>query len=274
MNYLLDRKIKRKKNLQIALFLIFLFIIFYFRSPVFSKLSGLSHFLFRPILALGHNTSLKLSDINYFFQSKKFLSAENEDLKSRLEKMSQQMSNYNSVLDENLKIKDILGREAESIEDKQNKNNSILATILSKPNQNFYNTLIIDTGKEQGVKDGDYIFALGNVPIGRVALTYKNSSKVTLFSSPGEETEVVVSGSDIFLKIVGIGGGNFVMVLPRDIILEDKNEVVLPGINPYVVAIKEAIISEPRNSFQKILLTSPVNIQQLKFVQVKRLEFE
>ena len=44
----------------------------------------------------------------------------------------------------------------------------ILSAILSKPNQSPYDTLIIDVGTQEGLKTGDTVFALGNVPIGRI----------------------------------------------------------------------------------------------------------
>jgi len=60
------------------------------------------------------------------------------------------------------------------------------------------------------------------------------------------------------------------MILPRDFVLEKGNEVVLPGITPYVLGIVQSILSDPRDSFQKALLVSPVNIQELKFVEVEQ----
>jgi hypothetical protein len=78
-----------------------------------------------------------------------------------------------------------------------------------------------------------------------------------------------LSGKDVFLEIVGRGGGNFEMIIPRDFIILKGDEVVLPGIVPYVVGIVETIISDPRDSFTKALLVSPVNIQELKFVEVE-----
>jgi len=57
--------------------------------------------------------------------------------------------------------------------------------------------------------------------------------------------------------------------LPRDFVLEKRTEIILPGITPYIVGIVETIISDPRDSFQKALLVSPVNIQELKFVEVE-----
>ena len=59
------------------------------------------------------------------------------------------------------------------------------------------------------------------------------------------------------------------MILTRDFILLKEDQVVLPGINTYVVGVVETIISDPRDSFQKALLIAPVNIWELKFVEVE-----
>ena len=73
-------------------------------------------------------------------------------------------------------------------------------------------------GVKNGIVSGQKVFALGNVPIGRVAEVYPDTSKIILYSNPGEKTEVVISGKDTFMQIVGRGGGNFEMILPRDFI--------------------------------------------------------
>ena len=108
---------------------------------------------------------------------------------------------------------------------------------------------------------------------------YPGSSKAILFSNPGEKTEVLVSlgrsssgeaGKDIFMQVVGRGGGNFEMTLPRDLVLEKGTEVQLPGLAPRALAIVETILSDPRDAFQKALLVSPVNIQELKFVEIEK----
>ena len=263
MSYLLDKKIKRDKFLKYSIFVVILLVLIYFRSGIFSGFSYASSFVFRPVLILGNNIGEKLSNVGSYFYFKKSLFLENEDLKSKLNEQEARMSNYNSLLDENLKIKETLGRRNE-------KSEMILASILSKPNKSPYDTLIIDVGAKDGIISGQTVFALGNVPIGRVAEIYSNSSKVILFSNPGEVIEVVISGKDTFMQMTGRGGGNFEMVLPRDFALEKGTEVVLPGITPYVLGTVQTIISDPRDSFQKALLTSPVNIFELKFVEVEK----
>jgi cell shape-determining protein MreC len=269
MSYLLDKKIKRNKVFKYILFVIVLFVLIYFRSGVFYGLSYISSVIFRPVLILGNNIGGTLSNTNSYFYFKNSLLLENEDLKSKLNEEEARMANYNSILDENLKMKEIFGRLPAQA-GKNPKANMILASILSKPNRSPYDTLVIDIGINSGIVFGQRVFALGNIPIGRIAEVYVNSAKVILFSNPGEKTEVIISGRDTFMQIVGRGGGNFEMSLPRDFVLEKGTEVVLPGITPYVVGIVQTIISDPRDAFQKALLASPVNIQELKFVEVER----
>jgi cell shape-determining protein MreC len=145
----------------------------------------------------------------------------------------------------------------------------ILGAILAKPSQSLYDTLLIDIGVAEGIKTGDIVFALGNVPIGRIDVVYPNSSKVILFSSPGETTQAVISNKNIFLELVGRGGGNFEMVMPKDLTLQKGDQIVMPGLNSYLLATVETIISDPRDPLNKALLTSPVNIEEQKFVEVE-----
>ena len=267
MNYLLDKKIKRKKFFNIALGVLVLVILFYFRSGIFNGLSFMAGGLFRPVLILGNNIGEKFGNLGAYFASKNSLSAENENLKTQILESEADRANYASVIAENTSLKEMLGR-------KDPKTNMILATILAKPNQSPYDTLVIDAGVQEGIEIGNAVFALGNVPIGRVAEVYLNSSKVVLFSNTGEKTQVIISGRDVFVELVGRGGGNFEMILPRDLTLQKGDQVVLPRINPYVLAVVEEIISDPREPFTKALLVSPVNIQELKFVEVKKAENE
>lgn len=264
MSYLLDKKTKRKKFYKIALGVVILIILFYFRSGIWSGLSYVSHTIFRPVLVSGNTIGEKLSNARSYFTSKNSLYKENENLKSQILESQADRANYSSILAENINLKNILGRK----ELENAKVSMVLASILSKPNQSPYDTLVIDIGKEQAIKERDMVFALGDIPIGRVAEVYSNSAKVVLFSSSGETTQVVITGKDVFLEMIGRGGGNFEMILPRDFILTKGDQVVLPGIIPYVVGIVETTISDPRDPFLKALLVSPINIQELKFVEV------
>lgn len=263
MSYLLDRKAKRDKLFKTIFIAVILLGLIYFRSFILRELSSFSHSIFRPAIILGNNIGDNISNASSFFRSKKILQKENEDLKNKISESEAIVANHNTILDENLKLKEILGRKNEG-------SNMILGAILSKPNRSPYDVILVDIGEDKGLAGGERVFGYGNVPIGKVAEVYKRSAKVVLYSTPGEKIEVVIAGSDLFMQLVGRGGGNFEMILPRDFSLDKGTEVHLPGITPYTVAIVRSIVSDPRDSFLKALLVSPVNIQDLKFVQIEK----
>lgn len=292
MSYLLDKKIRRKKFFGFAFGVIFLIVLFHFKFDIFDGLSSASQTFFRPVLTAGNSIGGKLKSVGSYFASKNSLYLQNQKLQAEARENEARTLNYNSILSENENLKAILGRLPAQA-GKNEKINMVLSVILAKPDQSLYDTLVIDAGAKQGIKTGDTVFALGDVPIGRVNLVYENSAKVILFSNAGEKTQVIIPtpsfsspkgetnalsplgrvreglGGDVFVEIIGRGGGNFEMILPRDLVLQKGDQVVMPGINPYVLAVVETIVSDPRDPFSKALLTSPVNIQELKFVEVE-----
>jgi cell shape-determining protein MreC len=263
MSYLLDKKIKRKKFVNIALGVLFLGALLYFRVGVFGALSSVSQTLFRPVLAVGRSAGEKIKSVGSYFASKNSLYLQNQNLLNSVKENDARMANYDSVVAENARLKEILGRKKENL-------SLFLASILAKPNQSPYDTLVIDAGAKQGLREGSLVFAFGDLPIGRVGLVYDNSAKVILFSSAGEKTQAIISGQDVFMELVGRGGGNFEMILPRDFVIKKGDQVVMPGASTYLLAIAETTISDPRDPFLKALLVSPVNMQALKFVEVER----
>src|ERR1035437_9708272 len=252
MSYLLDKKIKNKKIFKIAFGVIFLIILFFFRAGIFNGFSKISHKIFRPVLITGNNLGDKFKSFGAYFVSKSYLYEQNQKLQAQVDFNNARNSNYDSVVAGNISIKEILNR-------KDLKVPMVLSAILNKPNRSIYDTLVIDVGAKEGIKTGNTVFALGNVPIGQVDIVYDNSSKVILFSNAGETTQAVISSKnlpvlptgqavgrqDVFMELVGRGGGNFEMIMPKDLTMQKGDQVVMPGISPYVLAIAQTVISDP-----------------------------
>ena len=261
MTYLLDKNKKIKRYKQISVIVFIVVIMFYFRVGVWGGLSTVTHTVFKPVIIFGQFIGSGFSNIGINFHSKKTLINENQDLRNIIAQNEANKATYNSLVSENNQMKDVLGRKAINM-------NFVLAGILAKPNRSLYDTLVIDAGSNQGIKIGETVFAFGNIPIGKISEVYANSANVILFSSPKENIEVTISGKDIAISAVGRGGGNFEIILPRDLVIDVGTEIDLPGINHYVLGTVATIVSDPRDAFQKAILVSPVNVQQLKFVEV------
>lgn len=263
MNYLQDRKNKKGKLIWVVVGILVLAILIIFKSQIFRVFSGGAHTLAEPVWSAGQKSGGLFGNIGLFFRTQKGMQSEIENLKAEIDANGARLASYNSVLAENLRLREILGRKGENRE-------MILGNILSKPGSSAYDTMIIDIGSDQGIVAGDLVLAWGFAPIGRVAEVFDSTAKAVMFSSPGERTEVILSEKNIFLEAVGRGGGNFEVMLPRDLEVAAGTEAMLPGVVSGIVGTVADTISDPRDAFKKVILVSPVNVQELKFVQVER----
>lgn len=263
MSYLLDRQ-KRNKKIRNIFIVIFIFaILFYFRAPIFKNLSYFSQGVLRPVFIFSTNTKTRVNNFASYFSNKNKLFLEIENLKNENLNLKANLENTKSLEDENISLKELLGRSSTEY-------NYILATIIAKPLVSVFDTIILDIGEDKSLVVGDLVFGEGNIPIGKISEVYAKSSKVTLFSNSGEKTSAIVSSKNISVDLIGRGGGNFEIILPRELVLEEGEVLLLPDLNNLVIAKVVSIISDERESYQKALLISPINIQELKFVQVRK----
>jgi len=203
------------------------------------------------------------SNFNYLIRSKAVISKENNDLKKENENLKLTMIDYKILKNDLDQLKETLGRV--SVED-----TFILGNILTKPNHSPYDTLIIDIGNNLGVKEGDLIYANGNIPIGIISKIYDKTSLVNLFTSPGQKTEGFINELNASIELIGRGGGNFEMIIPVELKVEKGTIIYLPDETSLVVAQVDEIISSPTDPFKKVILSSPVNVQNIKSVFIKK----
>lgn len=252
-----------KKNKKTTNKIIFLFLFFVISaSGLMGALGGPLNFISRPILKTGEWISDGFSNMGYYFNTKKTLARENEALLEDNLALKTKLETFEIIEKENLELKEILNRVVSP-------ENFVLANILTKPNRSIYDTVILDVGVDAGVKEGDLAYAYGEVPVGKITQVYSNTSLLTLYSSPLQKTEGYIDGVNASVELVGRGGGNFESIIPIELNLAQDTLIYLPHISSQVLARVVEVISSPSDPFKKVILSSPVNIESLKWVQVK-----
>jgi len=221
------------------------------------------NFIGRPIWKSENFVNTGLYNINYLVRTKASISNENHNLIKEISSLRASMVDYQILKNETDQLKELLGRIP-------NKNNFVLGNILAKPNHSPYDTIIIDIGSNSGIKEGNTVYANGNIPIGNINKVYANTSLVMLYTNPGQKTEGFVNGSNASVLLTGRGGGNFEMIIPIELSVEKGTIIYLPGSTTEVLATIDETISTPSDPFKKVLLNSPINIQNLKWVEVKK----
>jgi cell shape-determining protein MreC len=205
--------------------------------------------------------SIMNSNFFEFFKTKKTLINERLAMEQRLFLAGNLLTTNDSLLRENEVLKDLLGR-------KEIKDKTILASILVKPPQTPYDSLIVDIGSDFEVKVGDKVIANANVYVGEVSEVYPRSSKIILYSSPGHKLSVVLGINSVTVEAIGLGGGNFSINLPREIEVKENDVITVPSIMSNVFGIVENINYKDTDSFQNVMFKSPVNISELSFIEI------
>ena len=263
MNYLLN---KRKRNKKIAFVLGVLIVVLIFvlsTTRTLSPLGGIFDFLATPFWRTGNWVDSSVKNFRDSKISKDKLIEENQILNSKILSMQATMISLEAKAKETDSLLEIFGRSSQS-------NIGLLAVVLARPPQSPYDTLVIDQGENNGVSVGDKVFAYGNIPIGFVGEVYNSTAKVVLYSQSKNITNTILIGSNLPVDLIGRGGQNFEAILPRDVSVPVGTFASLPSISSVPVAVVSSVISDLRDPFQRILLTSPVNIRYLKYVEVKK----
>lgn len=230
-------------------------------------------FLFRPTIQGGTFAVLapvwKVSDslgdgvfsIPAFFSSKANLSAQNRKLQQDLSASQASVLDRNEIFEENLALKERMGRIAQP--------NSALASVLLRPPEVPYDTLLIDIGEDADIEVGDRVAGHGTLLIGRVTEVWAHSARVTLFSSPNEKYNGFLRG-DIPVEVIGQGGGSLTMQVPYEAKAKVGDLVTLPSIESNTASVVEYIKQGQGDSAVTAYLRLPVNQLELRFVDVWR----
>ena len=222
--------------------------------------SGVFHKIITPFWSAGESVTEKTKDYGNLTQSRKSLIQENEELKQSLSEV-RFLSEENSFLrEENISLKNLLDYRPE--------NKQIVGVILARPPVSLYDTFVISVGTAHGVSEGDVVLTTPSVPVGEVVRALSRTSLVKLYSSPGEETQVLIGASRTLATAKGQGGGMLLIDLPRDVSVIEGDIIVLPLASPRLFGVVEQIEASPADPFQKLYFQSPASLFSGEYVSV------
>jgi cell shape-determining protein MreC len=259
MNYLLRSKPrgvgKRYKYLLIV------FLIFAIGAGSFTLFGGVISTIFRPIwkgqniMARGVETTL------LWLQTKDALTRENFALKQLLDSREAELVSLRGIKARELSLLEILGRpEARS---------GILASVLVRPPVTPYDILVIDAGSSNGISVGNEVRMLEGAFLGTVTEVSRRTAKVKLFSSDGERVNAVLERNEVPVILMGQGGGNFRLTLPRDVEVEAGDRILSADVYSELLAVVGTVNMTPTDSFKNVVARGAANIFSIRYLLVK-----
>ncbi len=264
MNYLHDRRNKEKKTAYLPLLIGVVVVALLFGVTfMYKKSSSLVIGVARPVWSFKNAFNEKVHSYRAYFASKKQLQNEIDQLRTENMNFKLNVVDRNALNDENIKLKELMNRKKD-IE-------TVLGVVIARPGQSLYDTLIVDIGNDHSIAVGAKVFVEGGTIIGYIEEVFDKTAKVAMYSAPGQVIDALSSPSNVPVSMKGRGGGNFEIELPRDVDLPVGTSIVFPGIHPYVLGLVGDVTFDPRDPFQTVLVSLPVNVQQIKFVEIEKI---
>jgi cell shape-determining protein MreC len=163
---------------------------------------------------------------------------------------------------------DVLLARVSKLEQDFTSDDSRAIHVLSSLSVTPYGTILLDSGKTEGVLVGDHLSSKEGVAFGEVVEVYERTAKAILYSVYGKNIEVVLEDGTRFI-MTGAGNQNFEARLPTGMELAPSELLYLPGQEHYVLARIEKIEALPGSAFQRVLARSPVNIHSVSNLYVR-----
>lgn len=254
------KKTKRKSKTSVFVF-IGVAVVFIFVLTMKNNSYSASKILATPFMYIGTGIRNTTSFITTTIRSKQKITKENQILTVQIEELRNTQLSYDSILKENEILKAELGRSE--------KPELIFARVLTKPNFSLYDSLLVEKG-DTTITVGAYVYAPGDIPIGTIDQVGTKIARVILFSSPERKTLARIDGYNIDIELVGRGGGNFELKIPHEIVLPKDTKVLIPSLYSKVVALVKTSLGDEREKYERVLLVSPVNIQELDTVFIEK----
>lgn len=198
--------------------------------------SSVSSILIAPVHVVHSWLNESSSLVPVFYRDRKNLAAEIENLKYQLVVASQNTLSQNRLLEENNRLRALLGAANES---------RVAAAVIARPNELPYDLLQIDRGRDHGVEVGSPVFLGKDVVIGLVVHAADTYSFVELITTPGFRASAFVSGPDVVVPMEGVGGGVARVRVPQGVPLVVGDMVYLPSVEPGVYGRIAYVENEP-----------------------------
>lgn len=214
------------------------------------------------------------------------LLAENEALKIRIQELSIQDVSVDLLRTQRNQLLSALGRPELDIDSIATSTSSTtndiksfitslskdslytLAAILLRPPLAPFDEFIIDAGADRGIVSGSKVYAPGNILIGTTSDVLDHTSKVILFSSPGEKYPIFIGPDNVPATAVGRGGGQYEAQVPQATTIKEGDIVTDASLGDGIFGKVTKIINNPADPYTTILFSPPINIYQLRWVFV------
>ncbi len=263
------------KNTNKVLFVLVLLSVFFIAlrlTPAVQTIKQLAYYILMPGLQISSETFTKTGGFIKKVYNIVRISRENADLRNEIFELNKKLSDYQLVLDDNIRLKQLL-------KIKEDKNfESVFANIIIREPSQWYQWVIINKGISDGItKDAPVIAILTNGDIcvfGRIFEVYQNTSKVALITNSLVSIPVQIKNSNVDCISDGFNEQNLKLsFIPDNLNLNVGEEIItspLSGVFERGIKVGEItdIIKNDYGRYQEIIVEPYSQVQSIYEIAV------
>jgi len=256
----------KKFRILIILSVIVLLGFFLYPTSAFGSVKNAFYFVGRPFSVAGNVASNRVTVFFREFFHLGALGKENQLLIKENLDLQSQVAILKEVQHENEVLKKELGL-SQTI---SNSYHLSPASIIGRAATGYLKTVVIDRGSKDGAKAGQAVISQGYL-VGVIKQVYSNSSEVSLITDYNSIVPVILQESRGTGLLRGGLAGLTVEDIPLNITIEPGEQVVTSGLGGDVpagllVGKIDEVVSKEGEIFQKVTISSPIQIYFLEFV--------
>lgn len=211
-----------------------------------------------PLFSFERAVEAALAPFSGYLSSKAALAEENRALRETVERLHVAALERDAIAAE----RDALAAELR-VPDRDPA--AVVATVLLRPPQIAFDTLVLAAGAADGLAAGDTVSSAG-IPIGVIVETGASRSVASLFSAPGSRLAVSVGGSAA--EAVGAGDGRFSVEMPAPLAPATGTPVLSSSHAGAPIGFVAAISPGEGESTVVVRVDLPVDLSAARFVSV------
>lgn len=262
MIYPLRSKPKQKYSWKIISIILFFILISSIVYLFPNATRSFSYTVSLPFWSVRQSVTQSFSKTKEYFVFKNSLVNKNTALEDEISLLRSKEIDYDILLKENQDLKNQLGRKGGAVR--------ILAKVLSKPPRSPYDTFVLDIGSNQEVALGNKVYTSDNVIIGVIKNITPRTSLVELFSSGSSKQEAVLSRTGTNFTLVGRGGANFVLEVPKDTDILWGDIFMYSTLSSSIIGSVYYIDTNSQSAFKTAYIKVPGNVFSSDWVQVEK----
>jgi rod shape-determining protein MreC len=194
---------------------------------------------------------------------------ERDQLATRLKALESQNSQFIELSSENSRLKALLNYKDEL------KSDGISATVVSRDPSNWAQSVTVDRGSNDGVKEGQSVVD-GNALVGQIISVSTTSAKVLLITDNISSVDVIVQSS----RAQGIVEGNLTEALKLKYLLREQSvkigdRIIASGLDEIfpkgaLIGIVSKIKDDPNGMFQNVEVEPSADMSRLENILILR----